>query len=167
MFRRLLGAGCAASLLALAVPALASGHVIEFNASWGGFDAWARPHYENLCQARAPEFVFGAGRRWPAKVAVTDGRVGHGPETVNGSLYCHELPIPLHTRSHEFSIRCPAGERSISGGAGYFVEHGVRVHQLTGKLGHEPEDGYLDYTFRQVGGGDRAWMHFWAVCVDR
>jgi len=148
-------------------PAVASGHVIDFDASWGGAGAWARPHYQNLCPAHPTEFVPGAGPRWAAKVAVTDSHVGRGPETVNGSLYCHELLVPPHVVSHQFSIRCPAGERSIDGGAGYVVAHDVRVHQVTGNLGHRHDDGYWDYTFRQVGGANHVRLHFWAVCIER
>jgi hypothetical protein len=172
MFARLVGAGCAVSLLMLAVPAFASNRLV-YSTHWGGAGVAAGRHTEDLC---VMEGISGGGSR-AVTVELTGGHVGHGPATTEGELFCARGESvwkgPTPGPEHGFSIRCPHEERPIDGGAGYKavgIDDGghlyqAHVTQSSGGFGHN-RDGYWHYKFHNWG-TDHAHMRFWAVCVPR
>ena len=162
MFRRLLGAGCAASVLTLAAPALASDRFV-FNAHWGGVGVVAGRHSESPCHG--PSHFNMA-----VTVALTGSHLGHGPHTVNGTLHCTRAFIGPTTGSSPeprggLSIRCAAHQRPIDGGAGFHLTSDTAVSQHSGGFGYN-HDGYWHYTFLNASTHSTE-MSFWAVCVDR
>jgi hypothetical protein len=184
MFRRLLGAACAASLTVAALPAvvsaapeaqLASG-AVQFNASDGG-DGWRADGHDNLCTKEG----LRQGGNKPARIALRvsfgnrgghDIQVGGHPganDDGSGTLICSpELQVWGRTAGpgrEGFSTGCPRNERPVDGGAGYWASPNPHLIQVHGSFGLH-HDGYWHYIFQSLT-GHTVDVQFWAVCLDR
>src|SRR5690348_9512428 len=143
MVRRLLGAGFAASLLTLGIPAVVGAQEALHQAApvvteaYGGHGTDAGRHTTDLCE----RYEIQPGAHRAAEVYLERGQWTLGRAvSVTGTLYC--APVrdvwPLTTGpGHAFSISCPSDERPISGGAGYSTwSVSANLKRVSGSHGH-------------------------------
>ncbi len=138
--------------------------VVTFSVhSEGGTGHIAGNHEVNLCRATGVE----PGGKRRAVISTADHRV------VDGTFVCAPvLEIWGHTAGPWdptapggpgwLSIRCPAGEHSIQGGAGFKAEPHRHLTQVQGTFG-SGNDGYWHYRFHNWTAHTLT-IQFWAAC---
>jgi hypothetical protein len=163
----LTGAWTACLLLLSTASAATASNPVHFNAHWGGIGVVAGHHHENLCSKN--EIEPGGHRQALVLVNGPGDAVAHGPNARDGTLLCAPVLAvwPFSTGPWEggnwISLRCPAGEKPIDGGAGFQGGDSGTFTQAGGGFG-DGHDGYWHYRF--FNHSRHTYMiKFWAVCV--
>lgn len=160
MIRRFLIIACTASLFAtLAVSNAAANEPLSLGSYPGGSGDIAGRHSDNLCREH---HIEPGGHR-----AV---HLSSNYDDAKGTLFCApwlwvwKATIGPWEGGNWISIRCPADERPVSGGAGYSSP--PILSQAGGSFGYH-KDGYWHYRFYNHDILVDVSIQFWAVCIDR